>query len=113
MRLTFLKLRKSRASLEHVVLKYFNYYAIDYLERKRIKGTLFISFACFWKASPKQKTAEARKIRYCLLRLRLTCHASVFATCVIIALAAQAQAFSPKKTLLQINGPPASARTAL
>ena len=49
MRLTFLKLRKSRASLEHVVLKYFNYYAIDYLERKRIKGTLFISFACSYK----------------------------------------------------------------
>jgi len=62
----------------------------------------FISFAFFWKASPEQKTIEARKSRNCLLRL--TCHIPVFATCAIIAFAAQKQAFSSKKRYRRING---------
>jgi hypothetical protein len=63
-----------------------------------------ISFAYFWKASPKQKTAEAKKGRNC--PLRLTCCVSVFAMCAIIALAAQAQAFSLQKRYRKLMGRP-------
>jgi hypothetical protein len=66
----------------------------------------FISFVYFWKASLKQKTAEERKSRYCLLRLRLTSHAPVFATSAIIALAAQPQTFSLKKRYSKLMGRP-------